>query len=186
MSSCASKLLVLDLDETLVHAGDGLPPREPDFWTGPYWVIKRPGLGSFLRDSFELFAVGVWTASSEDYAADVASHIFVDVGRLAFLWSRRRCTLRSDPERRETYWLKDLKKLKRRGYGLENIIVVDDDRRNLSRQYGNLICIDGYRGDAEDNKLPMLLKFLSGLAHVPDVRTVEKRGWERTTGRDFP
>jgi len=177
MATRTSKLLVLDLDETLVFAGDGQPSREPDFRTGPYWVLKRPGLDIFIRECIELFAVGIWTASTEHYAADVVSHIFTDAGRPVFLWSRRRCTLHNDPELRESYWIKDLKKLRRRGYRLEDIIFVDDDRRNLSRNYGNLVCVSAYMGGLNDNELPALMKFLSMLAEVPDVRTVEKHDW---------
>jgi RNA polymerase II subunit A small phosphatase-like protein len=177
MPSYSQKLLVLDLDETLVHADDGPPPRVPDFWVGPYWVIKRPGLESFIKACLELFQVGVWTASSEDYAAEVVPYIFPDMDQLAFLWARLRCTPRNDPDSRDEYWLKDLNKLRRRGHQLKNIIVVDDDARNLSRQHGNLVCVRAYRGEPGDDELRLLPNYLATLARAPDVRLLDKRQW---------
>ena len=42
-------LLILDLDETLIHATAGRLALPPDFAAGPYSVYKRPGLAAFLE-----------------------------------------------------------------------------------------------------------------------------------------
>ena len=57
------KLLVLDIDETLIFASDRSLSRPADF-VGPYHVYKRPHLDTFLKSCLAWFDVGIWTASS--------------------------------------------------------------------------------------------------------------------------
>ncbi|MEM9195783.1 MAG: HAD family hydrolase [Myxococcota bacterium] len=170
------KLLVLDLDETLVYA-DVIARGAPGERTvGPYFVVERPGLRPFIERCLEWFAVGIWTASTRDYAGPVVRE-FVDLERLAFLWDRKRCTWHHDIDTREHGYLKDLRKLRRRGYRKEQILVVDDSPRKLKRSYGNLIRIDAFEGDPADRELDALLVYLEALGPVPNVRRIEKRGW---------
>ncbi len=171
------KLLVLDLDETLISATAELPIREADFRVFMYSVLMRPGLGDFIRDCLDWFEVGVWTSATEDYANAVCSRIFPSLDMLAFLWGRQRCTRRVDQESREEYMLKDLRKLQRKGYRLEKVIAVEDDSRKLSRNYGNLVSVRPYFGAPDDSELPMLSRYLEILGAVENVRTVEKRNW---------
>ncbi len=177
MSRRFDKLLVLDLDETLISATAELSIREPDFRVYMYSVLMRPGLQDFIGDCLNWFEVGVWTSASEDYATAVCSRIFPSLNKLAFLWGRQRCTRRVDQERHEEYMLKDLRKLLRKGYKLEKIIAVEDDSRKLSRNYGNLVSIRPYFGALDDDELPMLSRYLEILGAVENVRTVEKRNW---------
>ena len=67
------KLLVLDLDETLIHA-TAKPQsvgRAGEHAVGPYAVYRRPHLDEFLRTVLEWFDLGVWTSSSPLYATQV-------------------------------------------------------------------------------------------------------------------
>jgi hypothetical protein len=48
------KLLVLDLDETLIQAHERLD-RAPEFQVGPYQIIRRPGLDRFLEFALNHF-----------------------------------------------------------------------------------------------------------------------------------
>lgn len=90
-----AKILVLDLDETLVHANDEPKlPRPAEFRVGPYGVLRRPGVEAFLEFALTHFEhVGVWTASTLSYALPVLDHI-VERERLAFAWGCERCTYR--------------------------------------------------------------------------------------------
>ncbi len=171
------KLLVLDLDETLLYATKTPFDSPAAFIVTPYHVYARPHLEAFLRYCFDRFDVAVWTASSADYAAAVAGQLFGSPDRLKFLWGRDRCTLRYRHGGGEPYWVKDLKKLRRMGYVLEHIIVVDDSPRKHERNYGNLVWVKPFEGEADDDELPHLARYLETLADVENVRTVEKRGW---------
>ena len=59
-----NKLLVLDLDGTLIHGTFQALSRECDFRTkGGFLVYSRPHLAVFLETVFQWFDVAVWTAS---------------------------------------------------------------------------------------------------------------------------
>lgn len=172
------KLLVLDLDETLIHASEQALDREPDFRVGPYFVYRRPHLREFIEHVSQHFDLAVWTASGETYAQLVTQQIFPE-GLLRFVWASRRCTMAYDPRTCEYMTLKDLRKLKRLGFALSTIVAVDDTPSKFRRSYGNLVHVREFVGDVADTELRWLAEYLPTLAHVPSVRTVEKRGWRQ-------
>ena len=171
------KLLILDLDETLVHARERPLSIPCDFETKSYKVYKRPGLGAFLSFCREHFRVAVWTSAGETYANEVESHLFPEDYPLEFVWSAQRCTRRYDPVMMETYWLKNLAKVKRRGYRLERVLMVDDTPRKLEENYGNLVPILPWEGEQGDDQLEKLAVYLEHLSDAPNVRVLEKREW---------
>lgn len=67
------KLLILDMDETLLHASEDCE-NEYDFkivfGNTTYFVKKRPNLDIFLDFAFSNFKVAVWTAGGIDYASE--------------------------------------------------------------------------------------------------------------------
>lgn len=179
--SAVRKLLILDLDETLFFATEEPLSRPESFRVGPYHVYERPHLREFLSFCRTHFDVAVWTASSEDYAARAVAKIFGSETPLKFLWSRSRCTQRIDPETRESYWVKNLGKVRKLGYQLEHVLVVDDTAQKYERSYGNLIQVRAFEGESHDDELLALARYLETLVDAPNVRAVEKRGWRSRT-----
>ncbi len=173
----APKLLILDLDETLFHTADRPLGRPADFWAGPFHVYYRPGVREFLQFCRDHFQVAVWTSSTELYAATMVRQLFGPDYPLAFLWARNRCTRVFDPELQAERRVKDLAKVRRRGFDLTQVLVVDDIPENLARSYGNLVRVRPYQGEEQDQELSLLTVYLRELADVPNVRTIEKRGW---------
>ena len=176
MTPKTPKLLVLDLDETLVHATETPLAHPEDFRVGPYHVYLRPHLADFLQQVFAHFEVGVWTASGETYAGEIVSRIFPQ-DKLAFIWSSARCTMTRDWVTGGYQTIKNLQKLKSRGYPLASIIAVDDTPAKYARSYGNLVTVREFLGERDDAELPLLARYLATLADVPNVRSVEKRRW---------
>lgn len=74
---------------------------------------------------------------------------------------------------------KPLQKLRRRGYDLNRILVVDDSPEKHTRNYGNLIHVAPYEGDPSDDELFHLSRYLEQIAQEPDVRRIEKRNWRK-------
>ncbi|KAF9918838.1 hypothetical protein BX616_005216, partial [Lobosporangium transversale] len=81
------KCLVLDLDETLVHSSfklipqaDYVVPVEIDNQSHNVYVIKRPGVDTFLQKMGELYEVVIFTASLSKYADPVLD--MLDVHRV--------------------------------------------------------------------------------------------------------
>jgi TFIIF-interacting CTD phosphatase-like protein len=174
------KLLILDLDETVVFATEQKLARDEDFRVAEYFVYKRPGLDRFISFAFEHFNLAVWTASGSAYADAVINRVFGGVEQLEFARSRQRCTWRTHPELRIGYWIKDLKKVRRLGHPPNNVVIVDDSSRKLERSYGNHVPMLPFHGDAADNELENLEHYLLWLKRVPDVRSVDKRSWRST------
>lgn len=172
-------LLILDLDETLIYATKTGLDRDADFQVGPYRVYRRPGLGQFLAEVSAHYELAVWTSSSPNYAAAVRSAIFSDALPLAFCWASDRCTYRRDLDTDSWVQAKKLVKLKRLGYRLERILVVDDSPEKHRGNYGNLVRVKPFEGDSDDGELLQLLPYLRVLHAEPDFRRIEKRFWRQ-------
>ena len=126
---------------------------------------------------FVHFKVAVWTSSGSSYANEIVRAIFEDPEKLQFVWTRERCTWGLDRDSREGHWIKDLRKVRRVGFSLESIVVIDDSPEKLKRHYGNTICVTPFMGDALDQELRKLQAYLLWLKDVPNVRLIEKRNW---------
>jgi RNA polymerase II subunit A small phosphatase-like protein len=170
------KLVVLDLDETLIYSTEAPLERPADFRAGKFHVYCRPGLSGFLTRCLDWFWVGVWTSSSSGYAETVVNQIFPKPSELDFVWARDRCVRRFSAERQHYFWIKDLAKLKKH-HPLEKILIVDDTSTKLMRNYGNHILIRQWIGDLADRELAAILEYLEELGPMSNVRTLEKRGW---------
>ena len=166
------KLLVIDLDETLIH---GCPEAVGgDFLAAGIPVFIRPGARDFIKKMAAFYELAVWTSATSDYAADIVRELFSPPPQ--FVWCRERCVRRLNPETLEVEFLKDLKKLRRLGWDLARVLAVDDSPEKLSRSYGNLVRIPPFTG-GKDDVLGPLAEYLATLSEEHDVRRVEKRGW---------
>ena len=170
-------LLILDLDETLVHSAEAPLAIPCDFRVGPYWVHRRPFLDDFLGSVASAFLLAVWSSSSADYLAAILEQIIPPGVRLEFVWSRSRCVQRYDREWQAPYWVKDLKKVRRRGYDLRRTLIGDDTPSKLERNFGNAVYVTSFEGDPADCELRSLALYLLSLVGEQNFRTIEKRGW---------
>lgn len=178
------KLLILDLDETLIHSRTIGSEHEHDFRCSNYYVYKRPNIDQFLDFIALHFEVGIWTSANSEYAKCIISNIFPADYKLNFIWSRERCTIRyihpsesidMDPH----IYIKDLQKIKKQGYDLAKVLFVDDSSKQLQRNYGNLIHINRFSWEENDDELELLEAYLMTLLNEQDdIRKVEKRGWQ--------
>ncbi len=180
-------LLILDIDETLMHASDKELHRDFDFKIGPYFVYKRPGLNDFLYEVSNNFQLAIWSSASDNYVLEAVKHLIpIDI-KLAFVWARTKCTYRSSLrngaiEYRDHYnYIKPLKKLKRKGFDLNQILIVDDTPSKSQDNYGNAIYPSEYLGKKNDDELIYLAQYLSSIKDLTDVRKIEKRAWRSQT-----
>ncbi len=182
------KLIVLDIDETLIHATHK-EISNCDFEVGKYKVIKRPYLDDFLDHIKNHFKIGVWSSASDDYVLEVVNRIFPENYSLEFIWGRSKCTYKVDYSKIEEYgftdpfahgnYVKPLKKLKKLGIApIEHILIVDDTPFKCSQNFGNAIYPIEFTGNPKDRELIRLSKYLVALKDVENVRTIEKRNWQ--------
>ena len=57
------------------------------------------------------------------------------------------------------------------------ILIVDDTREKVCRNYGNAIYVTEFIGSNTDEELPQLARYLIHLRSEPNFRRIEKRGW---------
>ena len=69
------------------------------------------------------------------------------------IWGRSKCSLRRDYDMDNYYFEKRLDKLKKKGFRLEQIIIVDDTPEKSRNNYGNAVYIKEYSGDKSDEEL---------------------------------
>ncbi len=86
-------LLILDRDETMIHARQEALDRPEDFQVFGYHVYRRPYLTDFLDRVRSDFDLAVWSSASADYVTAVVAHLFGTGYPLRFVWGRSRATL---------------------------------------------------------------------------------------------
>lgn len=175
-------LLVLDIDETLISSQERELDYPASYRLGKFFVYLRPHLKSFLTDVAVNFDTSYWSSGSPDYVHTLTGW-FTDLAAVEplFVWDSTRCTPRRDFTHQEWYHLKDLKKLKRKGFQLSRVLIVEDEPRKVGRNYGNAIYVKPYNGEREDVELPLLAAYLAQIKNTSDFRTIEKRSWRSNT-----
>ena len=194
--SPARTLLILDLDETLIYATEMALDRPADFSVYGYHVYRRPHLDAFLATCAQHFELAVWSSASDDYVRAVVDQLLPDPAALHFVWGRSRATLRRMSPYDDGYmhdpwdhlhYLKPLTKVRKAGWPLQRVLIVDDTPEKCVRNYGNAIYPRAFEGAEDDTELVDLARYLVSLKDEPNVRTIEKRRWRDRLGTlDLP
>ena len=176
------KVLVLDLDETLIHSRHaGLlrssedPGFPPDFILRVaidnhpvrFLVHKRPHVDHFLSVVSQWFELVVFTASMEIYGKAVCDELDSGQGMLRRRYYRQHCTL-LPPGDSESY-SKDLSKV---CADLSRVFIIDNNPEAYTSYPDNAIPIRSWFSDPQDTALLQLLPLLDRLRRVSDVRTI--------------
>lgn len=177
-------LLILDLDETIMHASETLIGTTCDFELEQYHVYKRPHIKEFFNTIKEFYNIAIWSSAIENYAFGVVNQLSkesdsLSIENLEFLWARNHCTPMQSKVQKDGYYLKDLAKVEEEGYNLDRLLMVDDETRKLHRNYDNAIFIEPFYGDAADSELIRLAKYLIKIKDISNLRDLEKRFWDR-------
>ncbi|WP_299683009.1 HAD family hydrolase [uncultured Dokdonia sp.] len=170
-------LLILDLDETLIHATEVQQDIPHCFTYADYYIYKRPYLEEFLKMVSVYFDLAIWSSADDRYVEDIVAQIKPPTIDFKFIWGRSRCTTRRDYSLDTYIHEKRLKKVKKQGYTIERMLIVDDSPEKTKDNYGNAIYINPFEGNQEDHELQLLLKYLSSIKELENIRNLEKRGW---------
>lgn len=159
-------LLLLDLDETLVHASVQPVAHDVAFVVDmethqvPIYVKCRPHAQQFLRHVSRLFEVAVFTASLSKYADQVVQYLDPTGEFITHRLFRDHCT-----EVDGTY-VKDLSLL---GRSLERVVLVDNSPVAYLFHPHNAVPILSWFDDSEDRELLKLLPLMESLAQCGNV-----------------
>ncbi|XP_072114584.1 CTD nuclear envelope phosphatase 1 isoform X1 [Mobula birostris] len=181
LSQVKGKVLVLDLDETLIHSHhDGVlrptvrPGTPPDFILKVvidkhpvrFFVHKRPHVDFFLEVVSQWYELVVFTASMEIYGSAVADKLDNNRGILKRRYYRQHCTLELGS------YIKDLSVVHS---DLSSIVILDNSPGAYRSHPDNAIPIRSWFSDASDTALLNLLPMLDALRFTADVRSVLSR-----------
>lgn len=166
----AQKVLVLDLDETLVHCSF-YPPEYHDL-TLPItidgvqydvYIQKRPFLDEFLAQIMPLFYVVIFTASLGPYANPIIDKILPNLPATQRLF-RESCTFSNG------MYVKDLDMF---NAPIKKIIIVDNNPCSFNRHPANGILSITWEGDQKDTELmDRILPILKKCVDADDVRKI--------------
>jgi len=166
--------VVLDLDETLVHASlSKIPGSEITFEVelpdNVYTVYakKRPGLMNFLKRCSERYELVLFTASKKIYADKLISLIDPDKKFIRHRMYRDHC------RQLMLNYIKDLSVL---GRDMKKTIIVDNSPQAFSFQVNNGIPIRSWFGSGDDQELSTLERILESLTenNPTDIRETLK------------
>ena len=161
-SRCPAKpTLVLDLDETLVHAQLG--EARPKFPAKPFkvgeetlWLAFRPFVDEFLSSLAAHYELVVWTAGTEPYGRLVVNELDPSGSLISHSLFRQHCT------REEGSYIKDLSLLGRDG----RTRLCDNNARSFRLQPEAGILVKDFFGDTQDVELVKLLRELTPMDDV--------------------
>lgn len=170
-------LLILDLDETLIHATERKLGIDPHFEYAEYFIYKRPFVDEFLVEMSQYFDLAIWSSAGDQYVNGVVNLIKPNEIELQFIWAQSRCTIRRDYELGNYVYEKRLKKIKNLGFRLEKALIIDDSPEKTRDNFGNAIYIQAFEGNPEDDELTLLSQYLKSIRRTENVRSIEKRGW---------
>uniref|UniRef100_A0A5S6QPS3 FCP1 homology domain-containing protein n=1 Tax=Trichuris muris TaxID=70415 RepID=A0A5S6QPS3_TRIMR len=178
------KILVLDMDETLVHScsevltkGSLLKELTADFVfcisangiDSRIEVFKRPYVDHFLDMISQWYILVIFTAATEAYANPIIDQLDRNRGILNERLYRRHC------QPTNVSLTKDLRIICK---DLSRICIIDNSPTAYLFYPENAIPINEWTGNRNDTALLDLLPFLDCLRFCADVRSVLRRGSE--------
>lgn len=182
----SKKLLLLDLDETLVHTSSAtkLQGVSSNFSinSNQLHVFCRPHLTSFLARISRIYDVAVFTAGERGYANPILDHLegivstVLEVsghhGLIKFQFKyrlfREQCIKNVDG-----VFVKDLAVLENL-YSLKDMVLVDNSRESFSLQPENGVHVSSWFFSQKDSQLVQLYRLLKKISLAEDVRLENK------------
>ncbi|PJF17741.1 hypothetical protein PSACC_02441 [Paramicrosporidium saccamoebae] len=165
-----TKILALDLDETLVHS-TSRSSGDCDFFVEVlvdrssclYYVFKRPHIEQFLETVANWYHLVIYTASLKEYAEPVVN--WLDRGRQIF---KKRLFRAACTEKMGMF----VKNLSLVDPDLSRVCLIDNSPASFLMHPDNGIPIESWTHDRSDTCLLDMLPFLDALRFVDDVRCI--------------
>jgi TFIIF-interacting CTD phosphatase-like protein len=145
-------IVVLDIDETLIHSGDDVIDNYDFILSNNWKVRKRPHLDFFLNKLFTTFHVGFWSAGSTPYITEVLSYILNPNQIPEFIFTFNDCM------NQKSYPIKPLKLIQPEIY--LNVLLIDDNPENIVLNPHQSYKIEAWEDDINDKHLLECLEYL--------------------------
>ncbi|CDO94905.1 unnamed protein product [Kluyveromyces dobzhanskii CBS 2104] len=191
--SDSRKLLILDLDETLIHSMSNsrssgnnsdnpagasttmihlVEVRFPQTNISTlYNVAKRPYCDMFLQQTSQWYDVAIFTASMKEYADPVIDWLQQTCSvQFKHRWYRDDCTLRPG-----VGYVKDIGTVAAQidqARELSQLVIIDNSPISYAMHLDSAIQVHGWINDPSDSELLHLLPMLKAMRHVTDSRCI--------------
>lgn len=178
------KLILLDLDETLIHSEYDIKDSDVNKYDSIIRVKDNysdlnqyVNMGIFVRNDVqkflsilnEYFVVGIFTASEKEYADEIIKYLDPCKNIIKFCLYRNNCI-----NVNELINIKDLRIIK--NVNLEKTVLIDNNIYSFSAQINNGILINSFYGDKNDVELLNVLSYLlQFILPAEDVRKVNEK-----------
>ncbi|KAG5440797.1 hypothetical protein PCK2_000096 [Pneumocystis canis] len=141
------------------------------------YVIKRPGVDSFMKRMGELFEIVIFTASLAKYADPVLDRLDVHNVIKHRLFRESCCNHQGNYVKVDLIFSNifanmSLKNLSQLGRELKNVLIIDNSPASYIFHPTHAVPISSWFNDIHDTELLDLIPFLEDLTTVPDVTTV--------------
>lgn len=169
------KTLILDMDETLIHAKPKISANsdfEPDYEISLedddgseliFMVKMRPGLVECLERLAKFYELAVFTAAERTYATKIINHFDPDKKFIKHILSREHCI------HVENFYVKDLRIIGDRK--TEDLVIVDNSIVAFAFNLDNGVPINDFRGEEPmDEELIYMTSYLEDIYHFEDIR----------------
>ena len=199
LKNSKKKLLLLDLDETLIHADFDNKYEIEEYDTIINFesnnekkinvddneninnsnnniinvgIILRPFVKEFLEKLSLYFDIGIFTASVKEYADAVINYLDPENNFIKFRLYRNNCIFVNDEIK-----IKDLRILK--DIDLKKIVLVDNNMYSFAAQISNGILINSFYSNKKDNELLNVFGYLiSHIYSAEDVRKINEETFQ--------
>ena len=179
INSGNKKLVIFDLDETLVHCQAKnieecqfqICVNLPSNKKGKIGINIRPNWKNALNIIKEKYIIVVFTASHKTYADAVLD--FMDPGRSFFPYRLYRNNCTSVKIDGKEIYIKDLSLFK--NINLKDIIIIDNSVVSFTYNLNNGMPILPYYDSIQDNELICLAYYLNGIFEYEDLREANKK-----------
>ncbi|MDG5800788.1 HAD family hydrolase [Marinilabiliaceae bacterium ANBcel2] len=148
-------LLILDIDETLLHTTWEQLKQKPDFCYKGRNVYLRPHLNDFMNFCFANFSVAIYSSAKAEYVKYVLKRVAGDLSKFKFIKTRTHCRkiYKNDGWGDIEIYLKNISLLP--GY-IPNKTFIIDDRPSTVHPLDSVISVDEFRGNKSDDELLLL------------------------------
>jgi RNA polymerase II subunit A small phosphatase-like protein len=155
------KLIIFDIDETLIHSCDEWIGRKPDFIAANKMIFVRPYAKELINLLKSEYQIAVWSAAYGQYLHEIIDFLFGSSKQLEFIWDRTKCELLSNLGHCD-YFSKDLSKIKALGWFEDQFVIIDDRPENITnKSSNNVIPVKPYYGSVNDYELKCLIMSLN-------------------------
>jgi len=177
------KLLILDLDETLIHADLDYSLKDKikydtilhfdseDEKNIPIPLIIRPGMYQFLNYASKEFDLIIFTASDQQYADTIINYIERDQKYFKMRLYRNSCIF-IEPG----LYIKDLR-IFSNYKKMEDIIILDNSLFSFANQLNNGILITSFFDDKTDTFLSNVKDYLDYIKNEKDIRELNMQSF---------